>query len=158
MDLPIVSVEQHGVTSCTCVVNGVRACDQDGRGTDDWTADRSSNRLESNFKMLQNFDVHDTCSLLGGARSEPLEEIHGVAGKHVEVVGRNLVALVQQNPDLRDHGLRAHARSECPRVQIETAALGEHIARAGPARRSTARPWLWSTTAARSRRRSSRLR
>ena len=68
VDLPVLSVEQHGVTSCTCVVNGVRACDQDGRRTNDWTADRSLNRLEANFRMLQNFDVHDTCSLQAGVR------------------------------------------------------------------------------------------
>ena len=52
VDLPMLGMEQNGITSRAGKIDGVSAGDQDGRGANDRTADRTPNRLQADLPML----------------------------------------------------------------------------------------------------------
>ena len=52
VDLAVLGMEQNAVTSRAGKIDGVRARDQDGRGANNRTADRSPDRLQTDFQML----------------------------------------------------------------------------------------------------------
>ena len=47
MDLSGFGMEQNGVTACTCIINGVRAGDEHGRGADGGPVRRRFNEFEA---------------------------------------------------------------------------------------------------------------
>ena len=52
VDLPMLGMEQNGVTARTGIINCIRTRDQNGRGAYDRTAYRSPNSLQTDFQIL----------------------------------------------------------------------------------------------------------
>ena len=68
VDLPVLGMEQNGVTARTGIINCIRTCDQNGRGAYDRTAYRSPNRPQTDFQILRMLRAQDTSSLQAGVR------------------------------------------------------------------------------------------
>src|SRR5258707_9760277 len=63
-----------------------------------------------------------------GGVGEPQPQILGMAALDEDVISRRVIELVERDARLGKGGLRALPGREAPRVKVDAASLGEHVA------------------------------